>query len=417
MPFKSMRRATFPLIFGLFLTSMPLFSQTATPPAIGDGGEGTPYQIATLDNLYWLSQNSTEWGKYFIQTTDINASSTSGWDGGAGFSPIGESGNAFTGSYDGNNKTISGLFINRPSTQFIGLFGSLNGATIDILGVTNADITGASPTGILAGDAYICTISDCYTTGTVVGTYTTGGLLGTCNSGTTANCYSTASVTVINHTGGGLLGYASGGTVNTCYSTGSASGGTLIGGLIGRSQAITINNCYSRAGVSGSSTVGGLIGEADVYSLVNYCYSAGSLSIGTNVGGLMGLKDKSTVTVSFWDTEASGQSSSPGGTGKTTAEMKNHRTFTDVAWSTGLSTAWDFETNPYDDAASNNYWDMDYSAPKINEGYPYLSWQDGDAVSLPVELTSFSAEIIHDGILIKWTTESETNNLGYILER
>ena len=78
------------LLIVIFLLVSEIKAQTATPPA-GSGTSGDPYRIATLNNLYWLSQTTSAWvaGKYFIQTADINASSTSGWDGGAGFSPIG----------------------------------------------------------------------------------------------------------------------------------------------------------------------------------------------------------------------------------------------------------------------------------------------------------------------------------------
>jgi len=73
-----------------FLGAGMLTAQTATPPASGDGTSGDPYQIATLNNLYWITQNSGEWNKYYEQTADIDASGTSGWDGNAGFYPIGD---------------------------------------------------------------------------------------------------------------------------------------------------------------------------------------------------------------------------------------------------------------------------------------------------------------------------------------
>jgi hypothetical protein len=68
--------------------------------------------------------------------------------------------------------------------------------------------------------------------------------------------------------------------------------------------------------------------------------------------------------------------------------MKTLATFTDTT-TTGLTTAWDFVGNYNDDSGNDDIWDMDYSG-LINAGYPYLSWEDGDDVSLPVELSSFS---------------------------
>ena len=85
----------------LLILGCGAMAQTATAPSVGDGTSGTPYQIATLENLYWLSQNSTEWSKYYIQTANINASASSGWDGGQGWTPIGKSWDTFKGTFDG----------------------------------------------------------------------------------------------------------------------------------------------------------------------------------------------------------------------------------------------------------------------------------------------------------------------------
>jgi len=113
-------------------------AQNSTPPAFGDGSEANPYEIATIDNLYWLTQNSTEWDKHFIQTADIDATSSSTWDEGKGFFPIGNGTTKFTGYYNGNGHVINGIFISRPETNFIGLFGyAMGDAQIYNLGTTN----------------------------------------------------------------------------------------------------------------------------------------------------------------------------------------------------------------------------------------------------------------------------------------
>ena len=98
--------------FYLLFFPIALIAQTATAPSSGDGSSGDPYQIATLNNLYWITQNSGEWDAYYIQTANIDASSSSSWDSNAGFTPIGNSGTRFTGSYNGDGHTISNLFIN-----------------------------------------------------------------------------------------------------------------------------------------------------------------------------------------------------------------------------------------------------------------------------------------------------------------
>ena len=114
----------------LLILGWGAMAQTATAPS-GSGTSENPYQIATLANLYWLSQNSTEWSKYYTQTANIDASATASWFSNAGWLPI----ELFQGTYDGGGKTISGLTISRGATDYIGLFGKTNGATLKNIGL------------------------------------------------------------------------------------------------------------------------------------------------------------------------------------------------------------------------------------------------------------------------------------------
>ena len=106
-------------IFTTLVLTVSAFAQTADPPS-GSGTLGDPYLIATLNNLYWITQNSGEWGKVYKQTADIDATTDSTWDGKQGFTPIGNDTTNFTGSYDGQTYKITGLYINR-STNYQGL--------------------------------------------------------------------------------------------------------------------------------------------------------------------------------------------------------------------------------------------------------------------------------------------------------
>jgi len=67
----------------------------------GAGSEADPYQVSDLDNLLWISTNTSSWNSHFIQTADIDASTTSTWNTEDGFSPIGNSITQFTGNYNG----------------------------------------------------------------------------------------------------------------------------------------------------------------------------------------------------------------------------------------------------------------------------------------------------------------------------
>jgi hypothetical protein len=244
-----------------------------TQPPINTGGK---YAVSSLDHLLWISTTSSSWDKNFIQTDDIDATTTSAWNAGKGLSPIGNSSTRFTGSYDGGGYSIEGLFVNRPTTNYIGLFGYIYRATIENLGLTNINITGGDATGGLVGYSYISALSK-------------------------------------------------------CYSTGSVSGDWKAGGLVGENSRSTLNNCYSTGSVSGTYSQGGLVGD-NSKSKINNCYSTGNVSGHTFVGGLVGQNDTSTVSNSFWDTQTSNQSNSAGGTGKTTVEMKTLSTFTDAGW-------------------------------------------------------------------------------------
>jgi hypothetical protein len=92
--------------------------------------------IANLDDLKWLSGASSAWGGHFIQTADIDASATAGWDDGKGFSPIGNYVPPFTGTYDGGGHIITRLTINRPEQDNVGMFGVIgSGFKVENLGL------------------------------------------------------------------------------------------------------------------------------------------------------------------------------------------------------------------------------------------------------------------------------------------
>lgn len=262
-------------------TSSFLHAQTADKPA-GEGTSANPYKISTLNNLYWLSQNSSSWQMVFEQTANIDASSTSTWSGGSGFSPIGNTTTNFTGSYNGKGHTITGLYISR-SDMYVGMFGYAFNSSISNLGLINVNITGA-------------------------GSGSTGGLAG-CNNGTITCCFTSGQVNGAGGNAGGLAGYSGG----------------------------DITNCYSSCSVSGSAAnLGGLIGTVGNYE-VNFCYSVGTVTGSVNVGGFVGITDEEGGTINgncFWNTETAGVtgcgsdgSGGFGALGKTTSQMKTVSTY------------------------------------------------------------------------------------------
>ena len=209
-------------------------------------------------------------------------------------------------------------------------------------------------------------ITNSYSTGNVCGYYYIGGLVGY-NTYSITNCYSTGTVLGSGYLGG-LVGRNERG-ISKCYSTGTVIGyDQYLGGLVGynynSSSSLAyaaITNCYATGEVDGSwsSYMGGLVGynySANSTSwpyttpvLISYCYSTGAVTgIGCSaVGGLAGYSNSICVS-SFWDIYTSGRSSSSGGIGITTAEMKLLSTFASAGWN--FITVWDIDdgqTYPY----------------------------------------------------------------------
>ena len=67
----------------------PAIAASGVQPS-GSGTSGDPYLIATLSNLYWMTQDASRWTMVYRQTADIDATTSSSWDAGAGFLPIGD---------------------------------------------------------------------------------------------------------------------------------------------------------------------------------------------------------------------------------------------------------------------------------------------------------------------------------------
>jgi len=287
----------------------------------GTGEPNNPYLISDPCDWLDLMSSSEDWGAHFLLTNNLDLS-------GQTLALIGTGSIPFTGVFDGNGCVVSNANINLPGTNYVGLYGYLgSGGEIHELGLEDVNITGDWYVGGLVGEN-LGTISNCSATGLVIGDYFVSGLVGL-NYGTISNCYSTGSVTG-EELVGGLVGKNSyDGTISNCYASGSVTGDYRVGGLVG-SNSNSINNCYATGPVTGDS-VGGLVGINQ--DTISNCYSTGPVSGGLLVGGLVGdTCTSSPVIASFWDIETSGQTSSAGGTGKTTAEMQTESPFTDAGW-------------------------------------------------------------------------------------
>lgn len=323
--FHSYRRALSVMGGIILCLSSSVFAYTG-----GSGTEADPYQISTVSDWNDLMNTSSDWSKHFIMTADVNLQ-------GVALTPIGN----FTGVFNGNNHVISNVDINTPASYNVALFGGLDlSGQIRNLGLVNVRINGTAGVGGLAGGNY-GTITNCYVMGgSVTGGFSIGGLVGKngnwSEQGSIIACY--ADVTVTGEGGGGVGGLAGSnkGSITNSYAVGDVFGGlnSSVGGLIGTAGPGTVSNCYASGLVAGSSG---------------------------HVGGLVGDNVSAIINSSFWDVNTSGQTTSAGGTGKTTAEMQTLLTFT--------SAGWDFLGE-----RENGYLDT-WRMCVDGVDYPKLSWQ------------------------------------------
>jgi hypothetical protein len=273
-----------------------VLATTEHTPTDGDGSDENPYQIATWQNLYWISQNSDKWDKHYLQTADIDFAEADPdiktWDSNKGWSPIGNDPNHFTGSYDGGEFTISNLYIDRTDKfeWYIGLFGFIDaGAVVENVHLVNVDITGNERVGGLAGYNE-GTIKNSSVNGNVTGYDKVGGLVGELNGdgdniGTIENSYATGTVDG-NTAIGGLVGYNYKGTVNSSYTEGKVTGDAQVGGLVGSNDGL-IDSCSASSDVEGNNAeVGGLAGYN--FSTIENSSADGNVIGNDYVGGLVG---------------------------------------------------------------------------------------------------------------------------------
>lgn len=278
-----------------------------------------------------------------IDASVAGGSRASGMWGSQGFVPLGIAGAGLTGMFDGSGHAISGLTINRPDADLVGLFSWIDpSGIVSNLALNGGSITGANTVGSLAGTNQ-GQISQVASSANVIGNNDVGGLVGQ-SDGTITQSFASGTV-VGNHFVGGLLGSGTGdNAVTQSFATGAVSGTLQIGGLVGlNSDNSTITQSYATGAVAGSAQVGGLVGFNYFDSTITQSYATGAVT-GTNsdVGGLVGYNDAGTVTDSYWDKQTTGQDSSAGGSALTSEEMKlaSHFAGWDVATGGGSNAVW-----------------------------------------------------------------------------
>ncbi|MCL2027939.1 MAG: hypothetical protein FWG79_05565, partial [Bacteroidales bacterium] len=313
-------------ILAFVLCSFMVNAQTWPPPAgmQGDGSMGNPWQIRSAEHLADLANfvnassvnaNATK-GKHYRIMNDIDLtdflkaqSHSRGWQPiGVGLDIFANQRRAFQGYMHGGGHVISGLWIHRYCENanhfehfFNGLFGIIENATIDSLGVEVAEgdsIVGANYTGILVGSAYWNNnIRECYVKGKVKGQNTTGGMVGLLSGSHIENCYSQAGVYGISQGKGGLVGHIYyGGSVKYSYAAGYVEGYLGIGGLVGqtRHQSPVIQNCVvAKSHLTGNDNIGKIVGyNFEATPTILHCFTNSDVAVSGNGGYHDGIDDR-----------------------------------------------------------------------------------------------------------------------------
>jgi hypothetical protein len=273
------------LALAALLAASPAQAQDAVEPA-GDGTAGNPFQITQMGHLVWMAATvDASAGKHYSLLNDIDASDTTNWNAGAGFSPIGDNAVPFLGILNGNGNAIRHLVINRPGENEVGLIGFMESpALVRDLRLENGTVAASSYVGGLVGWINRGTVSNCTATGSVEANTTVGGLAGYNNEGTLSLCSFTGTVTGVNIVGG-LVG-ENNGAIADCSAASQVTGGDRAGGLAGINLS-TVANSHATGLVSGVSYIGGLIGRSSFGSIAG-CSAAGDVAGLESAGGLVG---------------------------------------------------------------------------------------------------------------------------------
>ncbi len=423
---KTVRYLWFSLLFLLLCANMNIHAQWT-----GSGTSGDPYLINSISDLATLASNvnngtSTYSGQFFKLMINLNLN-------GDAWTPIGTAttGRQFQGNFDGNNHIISGLTINLPTTDNIGLFGFTTNATIRNLGVETAQtgVIGRANTGILTGSQNGGSITNCYVKGNVFATDVSGGLVGNMAAGSCSisGCYAftqvsgSADITGI----GGIAGVQRGSITNS-YTFGSVRGSSTgsgrTGGIVGTgSTSAVLTNSYSTSIVGSSTTarVGGLTGSqsqstAQVRNSIAINDSVFSISSSSILGRVLGVRINASSTVNnyAWDNmpiiiNGLHKSINPNGNDIDGASqpLSNLRSYsfysTTALWGSAISTG-------NNGSATWNIWD--------DNSYPYLQTQSSPVNNVVFSGTSvqgtFRSDIAMDSISVYIKIMNDLSRLG-----
>lgn len=249
--------------FGVFEFSQTAMGAEITPQQpIGDGTAENPYQIGSAEELYWFAEQVNSGNNAInavlidnitvntnvLDSRGVNESDFISW------TPIGNSNNKYSGVFDGQGHTVSGLYFNDSSVDYVGFFGYIvDGATISNLSIADSYLSGKFYVGGICGESEGI-IKNCQNFGEICAKGFVGGVIGD-NNGTVESCKNSGAVTGEYDNVGGVCGNNNG-PLKSCESIGEVNCQYNTGGICGCNSWGTIENCYYNSDIYRGKAVG-----------------------------------------------------------------------------------------------------------------------------------------------------------------
>ncbi len=276
--------------------------------AIGSGSTDDPYIICFKDQLIDLSitgcdsDSSAGCAANYLLLNDIDLE-------GVDFLGIGHNSNKFSGSFIGNDKTISSVSIDLTGSGNVGFFRSTDGARIENLSFNLISVIADTNVGALIGNSANTFIEDVKikeATIQAVSGNSAGGMIGISTSSSINDSHFGGDVESSNDLAGGIIGSSTTDILKHTSATGNVSGQRRIGGLIGRaisSSEIHFSHSSNSINLTTNSVgeIGGLVGIGSV--IIDHSYSSSTIdSQGNQTGGIIGtLSNPGSISNTYFD--------------------------------------------------------------------------------------------------------------------
>ncbi|MAK92314.1 MAG: hypothetical protein CMI13_13890 [Oleibacter sp.] len=323
------------------------------------------------------------------------------WNEGLGWQPIGTESNPFGTVFEGNGHSIKNLYINRPDSNDVGLFGYVRlstGIRNLILDGALTSVTGKDYVGLLTGHSVNTPYINLATSGDVYGENYVGGLVGSTTPAGSyshiSHSYTRVNVVATGNNVGGIAGEINSANIEYSFSAANITGNTDVGGIVGIGANGSPAYTYFTGNITATGAAGGLVGS-NRYSSLNIYKSWANATFNTdssaeNIGALIGYAGSVTINDSYWATESAEYADGSGlatinnssGHEESVLRCPTAANDTDCTTDSTLYRNWHTATYQLEDETEVQYWDFGTA-----EQLPALSFygyvlrdSDGDGV-------------------------------------